>query len=97
MSTRLRVILWVFWARSRRSVARLVLPFLSERRLVDALLARVGRRLNEPVWATDDWNLQRLLLDAGKLIAKRDGREAELRANPPQPVDPTTANPNATE
>ena len=75
-------------ARPRHSVKRFVLRLFSERDMIDDLLRRVRGRLNGPYHATDDWTLEIMLNDAGKLIAKRAGREAELRSNPPQPVTP---------
>lgn len=59
-----------------------------DRELVDELIERTARRLERPIMATDDMRLRDMLFDIGKLIASRDGRDEEIRLNPPKPVDP---------
>ena len=44
---------------------------LSDKELVDELLARCLKRLDEPITATSDEKLRNLLFDAGKLLLDR--------------------------
>lgn len=57
---------------------------LTERQLIDELIRRNNERLeNSQVHWTNHWRLQEHLYEAGKIIAEWDGREAELKRNPP--------------
>lgn len=65
----------------QRALVRLIGSLVPDRWLLDALLYRTQRRLgNRRRPRSDDRALETTLYDAGKLIAKRDGRRDELRS-----------------
>lgn len=74
------VIAKLVWWIARRCV--------SDRALLDELLWRtIEIRCKGPCQATDDWDLRDMLFVAGRILARRAGREQDLKNNPPSPVD----------